>query len=443
MRVLATVGLLIALAVSGCFAGSGTAAGPPGVYVSTTGIDTNPGTQQLPVQSFNVAYRLAKTGGTVFVGAGDYPYQRLELDRTKGSKHVVFRPLPGQAVNVEQIDFGQAQLGIPAAAHVAIRDMGVGYLRAWDGTTDVEWRNITGRTFDVLSYSGSSFPPSSHVSVIGGTFGPCEAPRQSACTPRLIGDDLVADGVTIHGVTSTDLVRYHVDGMFIRGCNNCAVTRSKFYGNMITNIRVQNCCGLPPSQKLRLENNWFAASLDRDGLTPRADGVDIDSDVPGLVIQNNSFATNAGIAFGTPQSRAQVVGNLYRSFGCTAGVTYAFNLIIPFSSQTGGTPCSSSDHIVTTFGYADASAFDFHLAPKSRALRYVPAKACPSIDVDGQKRTHGRRCDAGSDQRMQTICHRVRIHPPRWLTRDVDPLRVPALRSRGDKLGACPKKRRG
>ena len=199
----------------------------PRVYVSPVGNDANSCTSVSPCATFQRAYLAARPGDVVEIGEGAYTYQRLELDARKvGRAKVVFRPAPGSTVVVQQIDFGQAQQGVRPAQDVEVRDMAVGYLRAWDGTRDITWRNIRGRTFDVFSETAGV---TQDVSVLGGVFGPCEAPREEACTVRLTGRNVLVDGVTIYGVTSTDLVNWHVDGMFIRGCNGCVVRNSKFY----------------------------------------------------------------------------------------------------------------------------------------------------------------------------------------------------------------------
>jgi len=366
---------------------------------SPAGSDTNPCTQAAPCQTFGRAYIVAVPGQTVEIGSGSYPYQRLAYDAGKTSAHVVFKPAPGASVNVAQIDFGQAQLTIPAAQHVTVRDMAVGYLRAWDGTADVEWRNIAGRTFEILSNSGSPYPPSSNVSVIGGTFGPCQAPRDEGCTTKLIGNNLLVDGATIFGSTSSDLANYHADGMFIRGCRGCTVRRTKFRGNMVTHVRIQDCCGLQASQNVTLENNWFSAPVDRDGSSPRGDAIDVDNPIQNLLIRNNSFAENTGVIFGNGNfSGTRLVGNLMMNFPCVAGVGYSYNLFIPLNPTGWGvTACGSTDRKVTSFGYVSGGGFDYHLAAGSPASGAGSPGDCPANDIDGQGRPNP--CSAGSDER--------------------------------------------
>ena len=56
--------------------------------------------------------------------------------------------------------------------------------------------------------------------------------------------------------------------MAIFGGRNITIRGTKFYGNMITNIRVQNCCGNTPVGNLTVENNWFGPPLQGDGVSP-------------------------------------------------------------------------------------------------------------------------------------------------------------------------------
>jgi len=343
---------------------------------------------------------------------------------------VVFQPAPGASVSVDAIDFGQEQLGVPAPAHITIKDMAITYLRAWAGSNDLLWQNIRAKHFDMFG--------ATNVRVLGGDYGPCQSPRDDpACVPRIAGSsNILLDGVTIHDMTSTDLVTYHVDGLFIRGATNVVIRNSRFRGNMVTNIRIQPqpCC---ENANITLENNWFDTPLQGDGVTPRGDGVDVDEPFPGLLFRNNSFATGTGPQLIGSYSAARLIGNLMMNAQCVPGVTYSYNVFIPFSAFTGQTACGPHDKKVTSFGYANARDFDFHLVRGSPALGAVGPKSCPASDIDGQRRTHGRRCDAGADQRRRTICHRVGTRKPRFATIDVAPETLARHLRHGDKLGVC------
>jgi hypothetical protein len=426
---------VVILLVGGISASSCTAAASKHpIYVSVTGADTNDGTAAAPVLTLGRAYQLAQPGQTVDVTAGDYPYQLLSADsRKQGTKHVVFQPAPGAGVNVSAIDFGQGQQGIPGPSHVTIRDMSIGYIRAWQGTNDVLWQNITGSSFGVIS--------ATHLTIRGGSFGPCLAPRDANCTPLLLGSNLLVDGVAIHDQTLVPGSGAHVDGMFIRGCQTCTVRNSKFWGNMITNIRIQDCCGNVPNSDITLQNNFFAAPLTgAPGGATRFDAVDFDTPIPNLRIISNSMM-NSGIGFvnAVASAPALVTGNIFGRAGCDPNATYAYNVFVPFSQFTGQQSCSGTDRKLSSFdaiGYANAGTDDLHLVPHSPAMRFVAPRVCPSTDIDGQRRWPGRRCDAGADQRSLTICRRVG-QTRRFVTAEVDPNRLSVFQKHGAKLGPC------
>jgi hypothetical protein len=382
----ATLAIVVGVSASACGA-----AQEKVIYIAPTGNDANTGTAALPVLTLGRAYQLAKPGAVVELAAGSYPYQQIARDPSKTSPaNVVFRPAPGASVSVDMIDFGQEQLGVPAPANIVVRDIHVGYLRAWAGTDHLIWQNISGKHFDMFGVT--------NVRVLGGDFGPCQAPRDDdACVPRIAGSaNILLDGVTIHDMTSTDLVNHHVDGLFIRGATNVVIRDSKFRGNMITNIRIQpqDCCA---NASITLENNWFAPALQGEGSATRADGVDVDQPFPGLLFRNNSFATGTGPQLLGTYSDARLVGNLMMNAQCAPGVTYAYNVVIPFSAYSGQTPCGRSDKVVASFGYLNEGGFDYHIGPSSPAIGSGDPSNCPGTDIDRQARTGA--CDAGADQR--------------------------------------------
>jgi hypothetical protein len=380
------------------------AAGPSSaavVYVAEGGADSNPGTKARPLASFGRAYTVVRPGGTVEVGAGAYGYQRLVRDVSKASgERVVFQSASGALVQVSTLDFGQDQFGLLGPEHVTVRDMSIQYLRAWAGSADIRWLDIQGQHFDVFD--------ARDVTVRGGDYGPCQAPRDDkACVSRIAGraNGVTVEGVNIHDITSTDLVNYHVDGLFIRGGKNIMIRNSKFWGNMITNIRIQDqeCCN---NSNLLIENNWFAPSLQGDGISTRFDAIDVDTDVPGLVVRNNSF-TESGIQWRGYFSRARVVGNLLGKTDCGQGVLYTRNLFSAFSHAQVGRPCGVTNREVRSFGYVDSARLDLRLRPDSPAFGAGDPQDCAAHDINRRPRLRGLKCDAGAYERQEAwVCAR-------------------------------------
>ena len=427
---IAVAAVALAIALSGSDT-PGTAT--PSVYVSANGEDSNPGTESAPVASFARAYSLARPGQIVEVGAGEYGYQRLARDPSKSSSAmVVFRPAPGASVKLSTLDFGQAQFDVLGPRYVTVRDMSIDYLRAWAGSRDLRWLDIDGKHFDVFD--------ARDVVIRGGDYGPCEAPRDDdACVSRIAGRSagITVDGVTIHDITSTDLANHHVDGLFIRGSTNVVIRNSKFLRNMITNIRVQDqqCC---KNTDLLIENNWFASPLQGDGVSPRYDAIDVDTNVPGLVIRNNSFLDSGLQLLGT-FTRARVVGNLMGNAGCARGVRYSRNLFIPFGPWIGRRPCGRTDRRVRSFGYVDPAGFDLRLSASSPAFAAGDPDDCAATDIERMPRLRGLKCDAGAYERQEAwICHRRKVGSQTRATSLLVALATVRARLRtGDTIGRC------
>lgn len=367
--------------------------GPPGTllrsFVAPSGLNANPCTQPLPCAAFGRAYQAAAPGATVEIAGGAYPAQEIVDDPSKAAgPPVVFEPAGGAGVSTPVLDLGRASVNGLGPKNVTVRNLKADLIRTWPGSSNIAWENIDGRIFGVFD--------ATNVRISGGDFGPCQAPRDGNCVSYVAGTsaNVTLDGIYIHDITSTDLVNYHVDGVFLRGGDNVTISRSKFRGNMITNIRLQNqpCCS---NGTVAIENNWFAPPLTGDGVTERSDAIDVDNPVGNLLIRNNSFAQNAGplvLAGG-----ARLVGNLMVNLGCVSGVTYSYNLFIPYNDWTGQSPCGPTDKKVTSFGYVSAGDFEYRITAASPANGAGAPGDCPAVDFEGQSRSDP--CDAGSDER--------------------------------------------
>lgn len=364
------------------------------IYVSTTGSDANPCTQAQPCLTFGRAYKAAAPGATVLVAAGTYPGQEIDHDPAKPltGASVVFAPASGSVTVNGTLHFGQDQFDRKGPKGVTVRDMTVTYLRAWPGSERLVWENIDSVHFDLDAKDST---------IRGGDFGPCQAPRDDAsCLSRIFGSssNVLVENSSFHDVTSTDLANYHVDGMAIFGGENVTLRGNTFFANMITNIRVQNCCGNVPIRNLVVENNWFALPLQGDGVSTNANAVDIDSTVPGLKIRFNSFAEGSYPQITGAQSDAQLTGNLLTHVSCVPGVAYSYNVFKPWSQVQGQTACSSTDKKVSSLGYLSAG---YGLSSTSPAIDFVPTSVgCPAKDLVGTARPLGLGCDAGASERQ-------------------------------------------
>jgi hypothetical protein len=400
------------------------AAEPSAVHVAPSGNDAANGTAAAPVRTFARAYRLARPGGVVLVAGGSYGEQRIGRDTSKRSaKPVTFRPAPGARVLVSLLDFGQDQFDLLGPHRVTVRDMTIDYVRAWRGSRHLVWQNIDARHFDIFD--------ASDILVRGGDYGPCQAPRDDlSCVSRIAGAARVTvDGARIHDVTSTDPATYHVDGLFLRGGRDVVIRNSRFWGNMITNIRIQDqpCCA---NANVLIENNWFAAPLQGDGISKRWDAIDVDNDLDRLVVRNNSFLDSGVLLLGR-YTRSRVVGNVFTNYGCGDGVAYARNVYVPFSATNGRRACGPTDRLVRSLGFVDATRFDLRLRPDSPAFGAGDPMDCAAVDIERRPRLRGLKCDAGAHElQVALVCERRRT------------VRVPlgdvkAKLSGGGRIGRC------
>lgn len=206
---------------------------------------------------------------------------------------------------------------------------------------------------------------------------------------------------------------------------------------MITNIRIQDqpCC---KNTNLLIENNWFNPPLQGDGVSPRVDAIDVDNNMDGLVIRNNSFADGGPQLLGT-YTRARIVGNLMKSAGCATGVTYSHNVFVPFSADAGQRACGPTDRKVRGFGYQDAAAFDLRLRPDSPAFSAGDPQDCPARDIRGKPRLPGLKCDAGAYERQEAwVCRKKKIGKRTRSTSTLVALFAVKKRiSAGDTIGRC------
>ena len=134
---LCAVAVATAFAVSLASSPASSQESPIRIFVSPSGLDTNPGTEERPVLTLNRAYRIARPGQVVEVGGGTYPYQRIDRDPSKdgSARRVRFQSVVGSAT-FPGLDLGYEPLGIPGPRRVTLRRLAVGFIRAWAGSDD-------------------------------------------------------------------------------------------------------------------------------------------------------------------------------------------------------------------------------------------------------------------------------------------------------------------
>ncbi|MCW3015522.1 MAG: hypothetical protein JWO02_2614, partial [Solirubrobacterales bacterium] len=210
-----------------------------------------------PCASWNSAYAAAAPGDTVEVAAGTYPSQTFTAANKTSGAQVSFVP-SGGTVTVGTLNIWRSRIAVSnmKVQDVTIRKEDVGTPPA---VSNVTITNLDGRNFNIFD--------ATDVSIIGGDWGPassCGGPYGGGNNSlrRIAGTvptHILIDGVRVHDVQSYDLNACHTEGLAIFAGSDVTVRNSKFYGNSIYDIFVQDNSG--PIDTITLENNWFAAPV--------------------------------------------------------------------------------------------------------------------------------------------------------------------------------------
>lgn len=286
-------------------------------------------------QSINTAYHTvaASGGGVVYVSAGSYPDQTISRDPVYTSA-VSIAPVSGASPVISRIDFGNDQTGVLGPTNVTIESLNVGQWRAWSTASNITANGIIGKNFEIDGGSG--------VTVNGGSYGSCDQALQ-ACINFTQGSNILVKNVEFHNVTSSDLACCHVDAVFVRGCANCTFDNNYWHDNQITNVRVQNCCGLANNSNVHFLNDWFGTVYNDQALTStRIDAVDIDTPTPGLTFTSSTFRYDSGLLFEPGAGVGAVLtGNSFRYVGPCSEATYNNNTTEADSDGWGDQLCGT------------------------------------------------------------------------------------------------------
>lgn len=392
--------------IAGMFAASSTLS----VYVSPSGNDGNACTSASPCATFQRGYNLAQPGQVVEVAGGTYPFQQMVYAPKSSAEPITIRAAAGETVTIGGLAIGQDLYNSTVLAPTNVvfdRIRMTGNLTVWGSADGLTFQNGAGRKFDIWG--------AQNVKLLYNDWGPARclvggdsttragSGKRAPGQPDQPATNILVEGGSIHDQTTADPVPCHVDGMAIFGATNMTVRGVHFYGNEVTNIRVQNNTTTgQAAPNLTLESNWFEAPLQGNLVTKRSDSFDIDNPIPGLIVRQNTLENqtypDCASGCGTAASPAQIVGNILSVHGTACG--YA-NTVWSYNAENawggyGGGGCSSTDR----FGGYPALTSDGHLAAVGSADNLVPAAKCAASDIDFQPRPQqDANCDAGADER--------------------------------------------
>jgi hypothetical protein len=372
---------LLALAASACGGAAASRNAVSQAAVSPTGSDSNPCTASAPCLTFDRAYHVVASGGVVQVTDGTYPAQTVTPDAKKSVQPVVFAPAAGAHPTIDSI--------YSTASRVEYRDLSLtgpwqveNTNRNAPGADAVTFRNVTASGFYITGGV-------SHVSVLGGSYGPA-VDKQPQIKPYNLDDptgpsNILVDSVTFHDFTRSN-AGVHTECLQAYGAHNLTIRRSRFAHCDGTAGLGIGSIGVWGIQDALVENNWFDSTGDsyyaiQSSMASR-----------NLVFRYNS--AGKGIYINPCDGCAgpvSVIANYGPYATCTTGVIYRYNLWL------GGT-CGPTDINVPALDFVDIQRFDLHAPPTSPVICRGDPTAGPQTDIDGQPRPVGLRWDAGADQ---------------------------------------------
>jgi hypothetical protein len=196
----------------------------------------------------------------------------------------------------------------------------------------------------------------------------------------------------------------HNECLFVKRIDGLVIARNKFIGCpglaiAFYDAQVDPAKGYAHASNIVVENNFLQC---RPLSTCYGGSMAVEASTKGYQrFINFTFRFNSSdgsIAFlgGCDATLCQNVVAYGNATGgsLSCSMTQSYNL---------GSSCGGSNS-ATKPTFVDANAGDFHAAPGSAALGFVPAgfcagSSCPATDVDGDARTTGVAVDAGADER--------------------------------------------
>jgi hypothetical protein len=348
-------------------------------------------TSQAPCGSLDQAYRTADPGDSVDVAAGSYPGQTVSRDASKpmGSAKVTFRAqgvvmlsaFSSWANDVHYIGFRlptpSGQATIRAGRNVVMDDFRAAKPYIWAVTSS----SAIGDTIQNVTIKGGDFGP--HVSCGGGFQIKSDGRISSAGgVPR----DITIDGATFHDFTITAACPdAHLDCLHsFNGVQGLTIKNSRFYRCQHFGMLINS------ASDVVIENNFIEGGI--FGFKLRGDTNPSYEPFDNVLIRNNSADhMSLGTSGSNILTNVRVEANaVIDRTNCRSGVTYASNL------AQRGSACSGDLPNVSSLGFANAAAGDFHIQVTSPAVNRLGTG--PGADIDGHGRPQGPRHDIGADE---------------------------------------------
>jgi hypothetical protein len=157
----------------------------------------------------------------------------------------------------------------------------------------------------------------------------------------------------------------------------------------------KSAAGYGAPNNILIENNFLDEAMDHSG-GPTYYSLNM-RECTNCTIRYNSWLQEPRMPTGEVSLNNRFVANLgpLSQRNCLRrGVTYSYNV------WKGG-KCGPTDRSVANLGFVNPTRgnFNLHLRPNSPAINHGARSGFPRRDIDGQRRPHGTRSDAGADER--------------------------------------------
>ena len=312
----------------------------------------------------------------VELAAGHYEgQQEVPLDKSKHKPRVLIRPAKGASVRLDSLDvYGK---------HVEIRNVSVErdfYVKC--GAHDVVLRGSKASLFFIRS--------ATDIAIVNSEFGPSDDISQIGHTEEC---QFSSRGILLDRVYMHDFVnpRTHMECLTVQAANEITIRNSRFTRCQDFDIFFKHRSPVLRSTGLVIENNWFDVPAPTGSSSIQFSLPDGGGTFEKVLIRNNSFAGKLTMKPDVRYVDAHVIGNAGTAYGgqCGGGVRTSFNV-------WAGGGCRGDRAAAP--GFRDVRRFDLHLVPGSAAIDRGDPRSFPKRDIDGQRRPHGGRPDAGADE---------------------------------------------
>jgi hypothetical protein len=388
------------------------------LFVSTTGSDSNAGTEASPWRTLQHAANQVQAGDTVNVKAGNYVGFYLDADGTAADR-IVFSAEPGvnitqrnattpDGINLEGADYvtieGFTVNGMPRTGIRSVLNHHV-ILRNNRMDSNVMWGILTGFSDDILIEGNIA----SRSQVEHGIYFSNSADRaiirnniswgNNANGIHLNGDvslggdgilsNLLVEGNTIYGNGAAGGSGINCDGV-----QNSIIRNNLIYDTHASGISLYRIDGGGGSSGNQVVNNTVIVAADGRW------ALNIQNGSTGNTVRNNILYTHHSFR-----------GSIDISPDSLPGFTSDYNVLMNRMTTDGGDSILSLAQwqaggrdlhsLIATPAqlFVNPAAFDFHLSATSPAVDAGTATFAPAVDLEGNARPSGAAVDIGAFER--------------------------------------------